>query len=196
MNLTKRNLINETKRTLGIIVSLFSLLIIGCEDNPEYYDDIEFEYVLALQQDANGYYRMPLGSNWQTTQRLTGTLTSNHSESRADYLRDLVETIMVYWESSHYWVLNDTLGYIINQGLTDDLVYVAYDTSYITGFSGFEVKTINFQSYPIKDGETTYEVNQMFAPVQSMRGDTIQIWTYFWDLNNNYKEYTTKIIIE
>jgi len=29
-----------------------------------------------------------------------------------------------------------------------------------------------------------------------MRGDTIQIWTYFWDLNNNYKEYTTKIIIE
>ena len=191
----KRNLIRGIRKTLGIIVSILSLVVIGCEDNHEYYDDIYFEYALALPQDDNGYYRMSLGSNWQTTQRLTGKLTSSHSESRADYLRDLVETVMVYWESSHYWVLNDTLGYIVNQGLTDDLVYVAYDTSYITGFSGFEVKTINFQSYPVKNGESTYEVNQMFAPVQSMRGDTIQIWTYYWDLNNDYKEYTTAIII-
>ena len=196
MNLTKKSLTRGTRKTLGVILSTLSLLIIGCEDNHEHYDDVEFEYALVLPQDDNGYYRMSLGSNWQTTQRLTGTLTSNHSESRADYLRDLVETVMVYWESSHYWVLNDTLGYIIKRGLTDDLVYVAYDTSYITGFSGFEVKTINFQSYPVKSGETTYEVNQMFAPVQSMRGDTIQIWTYFWDLNNNYKEYTAEIIIE
>ena len=196
MNLTKKSLTRGTRKTLGVILSTLSLLIIGCEDNHEHYDDVEFEYALVLPQDDNGYYRMSLGSNWQTTQRLTGTLTSNHSESRADYLRDLVETVMVYWESSHYWVLNDTLGYIIKRGLTDDLVYMAYDTSYITGFSGFEVKTINFQSYPVKSGETTYEVNQMFAPVQSMRGDTIQIWTYFWDLNNNYKEYTAEIIIE
>jgi len=196
MNLTKKSLTKGIRKTLGVILSTLSLLIIGCEDSHEHYDDIEFEYALVLPQDDNGYYRMSLGSNWQTTQRLTGTLTSNHSQSRADYLRDLVETVMVYWESSHYWVLNDTLGYIIKRDLTDDLVYVAYDTSYITGFSGFEVKTINFQSYPVKSSETTYEVNQMFAPVQSMRGDTIQIWTYFWDLNNNYKEYTAEIIIE
>lgn len=196
MNLTKKSLTKGIRKTLGVILSTLSLLIIGCEDNHEHYDDIEFEYALVLPQDDNGYYRMSLGSNWQTTQRLTGTLTSNHSQSRADYLRDLVETVMVYWESSHYWVLNDTLGYIVKRDLTDDLVYVAYDTSYITGFSGFEVKTINFQSYPVKSSETTYEVNQMFAPVQSMRGDTIQIWTYFWDLNNNYKEYTAEIIIE
>lgn len=196
MNLTKKSLTKGIRKTLGVILSTLSLLIIGCEDNHEHYDDIEFDYALVLPQDDNGYYRMSLGSNWQTTQRLTGTLTSNHSQSRADYLRDLVETVMVYWESSHYWVLNDTLGYIVKRDLTDDLVYVAYDTSYITGFSGFEVKTINFQSYPVKSSETTYEVNQMFAPVQSMRGDTIQIWTYFWDLNNNYKEYTAEIIIE
>ena len=196
MNLTKKSLTKGIRKTLGVILSTLSLLIIGCEDNHEHYDDIEFDYALVLPQDDNGYYHMSLGSNWQTTQRLTGTLTSNHSQSRADYLRDLVETVMVYWESSHYWVLNDTLGYIVKRDLTDDLVYVAYDTSYITGFSGFEVKTINFQSYPVKSSETTYEVNQMFAPVQSMRGDTIQIWTYFWDLNNNYKEYTAEIIID
>ena len=196
MSLTKRNLISETKRTLGIVVSLFSLLIIGCEDNPKYYDDVEFNYALAIPQDSNGYYHMALGSNWQTTQRLTGTLTSNHPESREDYQRDLVEITMVYWESSHFWYLNDTLGYVIKRGLTDDLEYVNYDTSYIVGFDGHQVPTINFQSYPVSNGETTYEVNQMFGPVQSMIGDTITVWTYFWDLNENYMEYSAEIIIE
>ena len=93
MNLTKKSLTRGTRKTLGVILSTLSLLIIGCEDSHEHYDDIEFEYALVLPQDDNGYYRMSLGSNWQTTQRLTGTLTSNHSESRADYLRDLVEKL-------------------------------------------------------------------------------------------------------
>ena len=196
MNLVKRNLIRGIRKTLGIIVSLFSLLIIGCEDNPEYYDDVEFNYALALPQDSNGYYHMALGNNWQTTQRLTGILTSKYSDNIEDYQRDLVEITMVYWESSHAWRLNDTLGYVVKRGLTDDLEYVYYDTLYITGFEDELVPTINFQSYPVKNGEYTYEVNQMFAPVQSMIGDTIQVWTYFWDLNRNYKEYTTEIIIE
>jgi len=196
MNLVKKNLTNETRKILGVITSLFSLLIIGCEDNPEYYDDVDFNYALVIPQDSNGYYHMDLRENWQTTQRLTATLTSSHSENRAEYLRDLVPTIMVYWESSHYWKLNDTLGYVIKRGLTDDLQYVNYDTTYIWGFEGQEVPTINFQSYPVQKTETTYEVNQMFAPVQSMRGDTITIWTYFWDLNDNYMEYSANIIID
>jgi len=195
MNLTKRNLINETKRTLGVVVSLFSLLIIGCEDAHQ-YDDINFTYKINLPQDENGYYHMTLGSNWQTTQRLEGQLTSEHSNNREDYLRDLVETIMVYWESSHYWVMNDTLGYVIKQGLDSDLQYVVYDSVYVTGYDGWEVPTINYQSYPVKNGETTYEVNQMFGPVQSMIGDTVQVWTYYWDLNHTYKEYSAEIIIE
>ena len=191
----KRNLTKETKRTLGVILSTLSLLIIGCEDNHQHYDEIDFEYVLALESDSNGFYHMELGDNWQTTQRLTGRLTSKHSDSRESYQRDLIETKMVYWESSHSWVLEDTIGYVIRRGLTDDLQYVNIDTSYIWGFGGQDVPTINFQSYPVKDGQYTYEVNQMFAPIQSMRGDTITIWTYFWDLNNNYMEYSTRIII-
>ena len=195
MNLTKRNLINETKRTLGVVVSLFSLLIIGCEDAHQ-YDDINFTYKINLPQDVNGYYRMTLGDNWQTTQRLEGQLTSEHSNNREDWERDLVETIMVYWESSHFWVLNDTLGYVVKRGLTGDFEYVIYDSVYITGYEGRQVPTINFQSYPVNSGETTYEVNQMLAPVQSMRGDTIIVWTYYWDLNHTYKEYSAEIIIE
>ena len=195
MNLTKRNLINETKRTLGVILSGLSLLLIGCEDVQEYHD-IDFEYVLALEQDVNGYYRMTLGDNWQTTQRLTGKLTSKHSDTREDYQRDLVEITMVYWESSHSWYLNDTLGYVVKRGLTDDLEYVNYDTTFIVGFDGHQVPTINFQSYPVKTSDYEYEVNQMFGPVQSMIGDTITVWTYFWDLNENYMEYSAEIIIE
>ena len=84
----KKNLTNETRKILGVITSLFSLLIIGCEDNPEYYDDVDFNYALAIPQDSNGYYHMDLRENWQTTQRLTGTLTSNHSETREDYQRE------------------------------------------------------------------------------------------------------------
>ena len=196
MNLTKRNLTKGIKRTLGVItLSVFNLLVIGCEDIHQ-YDDINFTYQIGLPKDENGYYRMTLGSTWQTTQRLEGQLTSEHSNSREDWERDLVETIMVYWESSHFWVLNDTLGYVVKQGLTDDLEYVIYDSVYITGYEGRQVPTINFQSYPVKSGETTYEVNQMLAPVQSMRGDTITIWTYYWDLNHTYKEYSTEIIID
>ena len=46
------------------------------------------------------------------------------------------------WSSSHYWTLGDTLGYWIRQGLTDDLEWVSYDTSYVVGFDGQEVPTI------------------------------------------------------
>ena len=81
----------------------------------------------------------------------------------------------VEWESSHYWTLGDTLGYFIRRGLTDDLVYVNVDTSYVIGFSGMEVPTINPASYSNADGE----VNTMIAPVQTMVGDTMTIW-YSW----------------
>ena len=39
-----------------------------------------------------------------------------------------------YWESNLYWELGDTLGYYIHRDLTDDLEYVSYDTTYVTGF--------------------------------------------------------------
>ena len=44
-----------------------------------------------------------------------------------------IERVRINWESSLYWVMGDTLGYIIKRDLNDDLVYVNYDTLYITG---------------------------------------------------------------
>ena len=54
-----------------------------------------------------------------------------------------IENCRVEWSSSHMWTLGDTLGYWVRQGLTDDLQWVSYDTSYVVGFEGQQVPTIN-----------------------------------------------------
>ena len=77
--------------------------------------------------------------------------------------------------------LGYTLGYIVNRTFNSDGVYVSVDTSYVTGFNGMEVATINCCSYSNSDGE----VNTMIAPVQTMIGDTMTIRMYFW--NNDYE---------
>jgi len=184
---------NKLIRNILIVLSIF---LIGCEDNQEIYDDITLNYTINLPIDDNGYYHMELGDNWQSIQRLTASLESNHINNREYGERDLVETIKVYWESSHYWVMNDTLGYIIKRGLTDDLVYVNYDTIYVWGFEGETVPVVNGASYPVSNGDTSYEVNTMFAPVKSMVGDTINVYTYYWDLNTTLIEDSIGIIME
>jgi len=69
---------------------------------------------------------------------------------------------------------------------------VSYDTSYITGFTGFEVPVVNSASYSNANGE----VNTMFAPVRTMLGDTITVWAYYW--NNEYKliEQSIRIVMD
>jgi len=194
-----RNFRRENKRMNKLIrntLLALSIFVIGCEDNQEIYDDIDLVYNINLPIDENGYYHMELGDNWQTIERLTANLESKHLDSREYGERDLVETIKVYWESSHYWVMNDTLGYIVKRGLTDDMEYVNYDTLYIWGFEGESVPTINGASYPVNVDGDTWEVNTMAGPVSSMVGDTMTVWTYFWDLNYLYKEYLVGIILE
>ncbi len=116
------------------------LILISCEltdgtDTEEVEDVITMVLDPRLDQDVNGYYHLELNqSTFQTTHRLSGHVYMNDEP---------LELLKVYWESSHYWLLNDTLGYFIHRGLTDDLEYVSYDTTYITGFNDFVVPTIN-----------------------------------------------------
>ena len=182
--------------TVPLFTFLTCLIMIqGCQDKYPAYDDIELVYNISLPQDENGFYHLPLADSWQTIKRLSARLISMHAENRDSWQRDLVETIMIYWQSSHYWVLDDTLGYIVKGGLTDDLKYVNYDTVYVWGFAGQIVPTVNSQSYPANTKPTIYEVNTVFAPVQSMAGDTVTVWTYFWDLNTHYVEEKVQIIL-
>ena len=160
-----------------ITSSLLFLLLFGCSDSVSSFESVEPDVIRVelnprLNVDDNGYYHLELSNNWQTLHRLSGTA----------YINDVpLEVLRVQWESSHYWYLGDTLGYIVNRYLTENGVYVSVDTSYVIGFNGMEVPTINPASYSNSDGE----VNTMIAPVQSMVGDTMTIRMYFW--NNKYE---------
>ncbi len=173
----------ESQDMKRILSSLLILFLVGCSDSKSIFEPTEPDVIkieldpglnteFPLTQDANGYYHLELGDNWQTTQRISGTA----------YINDIpLEVLRVEWESDLFWYLGDTLGYIVNRNFDDNGMYVSIDTSYITGFNGMEVPTINCCSYSNSDGE----VNTMIAPVQSMIGDTMSIRMYFW--NNNYE---------
>ena len=101
-------------------------------------------------------------NNWQTLYRVRGIVTKN----------GIPEPFMkFYWESNLFWDLGDTLGYYIHRGLTDDLEYVSYDTTYVTGFEGTLVPTSNTTSVSGEDGN----VSNMIAPVKTMVGIIVQI---------------------
>jgi len=151
--------------TIGLAFILFCLP--GCSkanDGFQYNLGHDFEIDARLPIDENGYYHLQLGYDWQTLHRISGSVSP---------VEDDWALTKVYYTSSHYWLLGDTLGYIIHQNntLNDNYYYMTPDTTYITWFEGFEVPTINSTCYSTNDGE----INIMFAPVQNMAGDTILV---------------------
>ena len=162
-------------RLVRNILIVGSVFFIGCEDT---INDtvIMYEWDARLPMDDNGYYHLTMDrDNHQTLHRLSGIVKTESGEP--------VENFRVTWESDLYWVLGDTLGYMIEHTGSDELWYVGYDTTYITWFSGFEVPIVNGSSYSNENGE----VSTMIAPVQTMRGDTVKILYGFWD-NWRYEE--------
>lgn len=154
-------------KPIFLIQMFFFLSCSSITDSEEDKVVFLFEENTGLPIDDNGFYHMELDmESWQTIHRISGHV----------YLNDEpLEFLKVFWEASHFWYIGDTLGYIVRRGLTDDLQYVSYDTSYVTWFNGFEVPVVNSASYSNADGE----VNTMFVPVRTMLGDTITIW-YSW----------------
>ena len=157
------------KRIITIIVSF---LFISCEDNPQLTYEISFD--MRLNKDDNGYYHLVLDRNkWQTLHRVSGSVANTQYR---------MENFWVEWESNLYWYIGDTLGYVVKRGLTDDLVYVNYDTTYVTWFNGFEVPTSNQISYSNSEGL----FHNMIAPVQSMIGDTMKLTAYCYDGSKDF----------
>ena len=205
------NNLGIVKRTINTLITLSAFSLIGCSDgsNPlsgweipaleedpyeNIYDwpedttesedtlsSIVLSLLLDLELDGNGFYHLPIDTTkWQTLHRLTGLVT-----------RDSIgmNVTKVSWYSNHYWLIGDTLGYMIQNTGSDDLWYVGYDTTYITWFNGFEVPIVNSSSYSDMHGE----VNTMIAPVKTMRGDTISIgYSYFddWKLEETIGEFS------
>jgi len=168
--------LNGEKVVKNLFVILSSFLLISCEDvlsTNQKWEQPEISWTVKprLEMDSNEYYHLKIDTTrWQTLHRFSGGVETIEDGSP-------VESVRFEWESSHYWYLGDTLGYVIKRGLTDELEYVNYDTVYVTNFNGMEVPTINPASYSNGDGE----FNQMFAPVKSMRGDTVEVSVYRLD---------------
>ncbi len=110
---------------------------------------------MNFEMDDNGFYHMVLNmESWQTIHRLSGNITDKKSGLP-------VENSRVTWATSHFWYIGDTLGYIVKTGLTGDLEYVKYDTSYVTWFNGYEVPVINPARYSNADGEVKPGINKI-----------------------------------
>jgi hypothetical protein len=177
------------KKALLLVVSLL-FIFIGCENfttnNDNNEDEIEAVFNLdpRLDQDDNGYFHLELDpTSFQTIHRISGHIYGDGEP---------LDVVRFYWESSHYWILGDTLGYIVNIGLTDQMVYVLIDTSYIIGFEGFEVPTINCCSYSNSEGE----VNTMFGPVWTMRYDTVLVSVGYINNNYNFISQSIEIVLD
>ena len=148
------------------LLILFCVMFASCEKEEQIVLGHDFEIDARLGDvDENGYYHLELGQDWQTLHRISGSV------SEVEYDWALTK---VYWESSHYWLIGDTLGYVVHQNWTlndGGYLYMTNDTSYVTWFDDHIVPTINETCYGTMDGE----INIMFAPVQSMKEDTITI---------------------
>ena len=159
----KMTITQKLKLTTKIILTV---IFISCEDNNQDTTGL-LEFDMRLPQDENGYYSLTLDRDkWQTLHRVTAKVSDTY------YL----DNFYISWESNLYWVLNDTLGYIVKRFTDWDGNYVSVDTSYITGFNGMEVPTTNRSSYSNRLGE----INNMIAPVKNMVGDTLMLGA-FWN---------------
>jgi hypothetical protein len=141
---------------IRLFLIIISIIITSCSDsnsfgeifsNDEENEELEsINFILdheagnsPLTSDENGYLHMVLNTGtWQTIKTIYGYVYRDGSP---------VNVLKFAWASSHYWVLNDTLGYIVDIGLNEQYQFVAYDTTYITGFSGFEVPCVNGARY-------------------------------------------------
>jgi hypothetical protein len=162
-------IIKYIKKLINKNLFLSCMVFYSCEDIVPNQDSNNNRSIYVsidprLPKDDNGYYHLTINrQKWQTIHRFSGRV--------ADENDNPLDVVRFEWTSNLYWVLGDTLGYIIKRGLTDDMVYVSYDTIYVIGFSGQEVPTINPASYSNAKGE----FNQMAGFVRNMIGDTARI---------------------
>ena len=185
INLNKSSIIVKTIKAVITLIG-FSLFI-GCENPIEsQIPPIIFELDAGLIVDSNGYYHLPIDiTNWQTLHRLSGRVTREGSDEG-------VNVIKFGWASNLYWEIGDTLGYIVNTYLNSEGVYVSLDTSFVTGFDGMEVPTINEASYSNSDGE----INTMFAPVRTMESDTVTVTMYYYNYDYELIQESFYIVLD
>jgi hypothetical protein len=178
---------DSIKFLLKFALVLYSLMLLGtltsCTEDP--ISDIPDNYTMELDGRLDttneGLYKLELNStdnSIQTIHRITGKLLNNGEEPYPQ---------LVEWESSHQWTLNDTAYVFIRRTINVLGDWVDVDTTYVTGFAGTIIPTINEFSYSGTGGE----INTVIAPIDEMVGDTLIVKAKFEDL-----EETIRIVLE
>jgi hypothetical protein len=168
---------------LLVSVLVFLILLTSCtkEDDITIPDFYTMELDGRLDTTDDGLYKLELNSSdnsIQTIHTIGGTLLNNGEEPYPQ---------LVEWESSHNWTLNDTAYVIVRRTINVLGDWVVIDTSYVTGFNGSSVPTINEFSYSGDNGE----INTVIAPIDEMVGDTLIVKARFEDI-----EETIRIVLE
>lgn len=144
------------------------LVVLSCSTESEVEEpDPEFHLSLdpRLERMSENLYRLNLDrSRLQSVHRVQGRLTQDGNPP------DLPQKY-IGWESSHSWVLTDTLGFIIRRTINANGEWTNLDTLFVTGFGGFEVPTVNRTSVTREDGT----FSGMIAPILPMEGDTMVV---------------------
>ena len=160
---------NVEKVVKVITTIIVSFLLTSCESPTSSNEFADLMFDVKLSKDTNGYYHLTLDRyNWQTLHKVSGSIVKDGYG---------VENFRVEWSSNLYWIIGDTLGYVVSRGLNMNLQYVNYDTTYLTQFNGLEVPTSNMTSL----SNSTGEFNNMIAPVRSMIGDTMRLTADWYD---------------
>lgn len=170
------------KKTLLILISSFGIMSCEKEQLPISVDNYTLSVDGRLTTTPQGLYKLqlnPTSNSIQTIHRLTGKLLNNGKEP---YPPELVN-----WESSHSWALNDTAYVMIRRIINTNGQWVNVDTTYVRGFGGAIVPTINSSSY----SGTAGEINTVIAPIDKMIGDTMIVKCKFKNL-----EKTIRIILQ
>ena len=142
---------------------IFLIFFIGCEIGSNEIESIRFIPNMNLPKDANGYYHLTLSERWQTTHTIGGNLYRNGSG---------VNVIKTAWGSNMYWEYGNEDCYIKE---VDNINYsncADYDFD-----ENLIVPIINSSAYSREDGS----VNSVIAPIKIMKGDTITIFTAWYD---------------
>ena len=163
------------KFSLSSSLIILSVILTSCTNDQ--LSDFPDKYTIDLNGRLNttneGLYKLKLNSTQnsiQTIHRITGKLLNNGEEP--------IYPQLVNWESSHQWILTDTAYVFIRKTINVLGQWVDVDTTYVTGFTGSIIPTINKFSYSGDGGE----INTVIAPIDKMVGDTLIVKARFKDL--------------
>ena len=142
------------------------ILLTNCSDPVSSEISHHYDFIVQYEdtdvwKDDEGLYHLKIDTTrWQTLYRVRGLVLKNGKPT---------EGISISWASNLYWYMGRDDFYIVKRKLSDDVVWVNYDTTRIDFFDGFIVPTSNIRSITNSKGEWS----NMIAPVRIQKGETL-----------------------